>query len=160
MRAVRLRGAARREYEHKISRLQSAVVDARRYDRLRILGCAPGTSPTLKEGTVLRFQNLDGFIDSDIKLNPSRGEAANLDKFQPSAVKKKNLICLVGDCGRGAGLSQVMCDHHWSMVPQKIKIDIRDVYIDVTAWENLAPGKVPPKFQKLLGKAMTYIIEE
>jgi hypothetical protein len=50
--------------------------DAARYRRLRILGCAPAYTRQLAEATVMRFTNLDGFVDGDIALNPSRGEAS------------------------------------------------------------------------------------
>lgn len=47
------------------------ALDAARYRRLRILGATPSTSQPL---TVLRFPNLDDFIDADIKRQVSRGE--------------------------------------------------------------------------------------
>lgn len=50
-------------------------LDAKRYQRLRILGCAPMESKELKKGLVLRFTNLDDFLDNDLKNYPSRGEA-------------------------------------------------------------------------------------
>jgi hypothetical protein len=49
--------------------------DARRYRRLQVLGCAPDTWPGLEEGLVLRFTNLDHFVDADLAATPSRGEA-------------------------------------------------------------------------------------
>lgn len=49
--------------------------DARRYRRLRVLGCAPSTSQQLHSGTVLCFTNLDYFVDLDLSAHPSRGEA-------------------------------------------------------------------------------------
>lgn len=49
--------------------------DARRYRRLRVLGCAPMGSPNLGDGTVLCFTNLDKFVDDDRAAHPSRGEA-------------------------------------------------------------------------------------
>lgn len=49
--------------------------DAARYWRLRLLGCAPMESKQLENGTVLRFSNLDEFVDHDIKIYSSRGEA-------------------------------------------------------------------------------------
>ena len=52
-----------------------AEADARRYRRLQILGCAPDGSRNLDAGTVLRFTNLDAFVDADLHLHPSRGEA-------------------------------------------------------------------------------------
>ena len=42
--------------------------DAQRYRRLRALGAAPG-------GTVLRATGLDDFVDTDIRIVSSRGEA-------------------------------------------------------------------------------------
>lgn len=53
-----------------------ALLDACRYSRLRVLGCAPSTSPQLANGTVLTFTNLDKFVDEDIKNQPSRGESS------------------------------------------------------------------------------------
>lgn len=50
--------------------------DAQRYERLRVLGVAPCGTKQLESGTVLRFQNLDDFVDADIAASPSRGEAA------------------------------------------------------------------------------------
>ena len=49
--------------------------DARRYRRLRVLGAAPGGSKQLDQGTVLRFTNLDAFVDHDLTHYRSRGEA-------------------------------------------------------------------------------------
>lgn len=54
------------------------VRDARRYRRLQILGCAPSTSSQLDQGTVLAFTNLDAFVDEDLRVHPSRGEAMSL----------------------------------------------------------------------------------
>lgn len=48
---------------------------ARRYERLRILGCAPAYSKHLERAEVVRFTNLDEFVDGDIKWTPSRGGA-------------------------------------------------------------------------------------
>jgi len=52
-----------------------AALDARRYRRLRILGAAPAYTNHLRNGNVMRFNNLDTFIDDDIEAYPSRGEA-------------------------------------------------------------------------------------
>lgn len=63
--------------------------DAARYRRLRILGCAPGESKQLKEGTVLRFTGLDVYIDADILAHPSRGEAQSaIDPIAPETSEK------------------------------------------------------------------------
>lgn len=51
------------------------AIDAARYRRLHLLGCAPMGAPELDEGLVLRFSNLDAFVDADLKAYPSRGEA-------------------------------------------------------------------------------------
>lgn len=51
-----------------------ASINERRYQRLQILGAAPGGSKELEHGTVLRFQSLDAFIDADIAAHPDRGE--------------------------------------------------------------------------------------
>jgi hypothetical protein len=53
----------------------SPSVDALRYRRLRVLGCAPAYTSHLKDGDVLRFTNLDEFVDTDLKTVPTRGEA-------------------------------------------------------------------------------------
>lgn len=50
--------------------------DARRYRRLQVLGAAPFGSDELEHGNVLRFTNLDVFVDGDIAAHPSRGESA------------------------------------------------------------------------------------
>lgn len=73
--------AEKGEAKLKVIRLQ-AEVDAlrlshRRYERLSILGCAPGYSEHLDKGLVLRFSNLDKFIDDDIAAHPSRGDVCN-----------------------------------------------------------------------------------
>lgn len=49
---------------------------SQRYERLRVLGCAPYSSSHLERGLVMRFQNLDEFIDKDVENYPSRGEAS------------------------------------------------------------------------------------
>ncbi len=50
-------------------------VDAARYRRLRVLGVAPAYTDHLKNGNVMRFTNLDEFVDKDLAWTPSRGEA-------------------------------------------------------------------------------------
>lgn len=50
------------------------ALDAKRYRRLRVLGCAPDTSRYLHEGSVITFTTLDAFVDYDIETHPSRGE--------------------------------------------------------------------------------------
>lgn len=54
---------------------EQATKDARRYRRLRVLGCAVMNTPQLNSGTVSRFTNLDSIVDADIDDLPSRGEA-------------------------------------------------------------------------------------
>jgi hypothetical protein len=54
---------------------QSDAKDAARYRRLQILGCAPCYTEHLKKGEVMRFSNLDKYVDDDIAAHPSRGEA-------------------------------------------------------------------------------------
>lgn len=61
-------------YLNLLKQQEGMVLDARRYKRLQVLGCAPSTSLLLDKGLVLRFSNLDKFIDEDIKVHPSRGE--------------------------------------------------------------------------------------
>lgn len=54
---------------------QDVIRDARRYRRLQILGCAPGESRQLENAAVLCFTNLDAFVDDDLRVHQSRGEA-------------------------------------------------------------------------------------
>jgi hypothetical protein len=77
-------GRDRREAAEAIERLSAVPqgvkvsddsVDAARYRRLRVLGVAPAYTEHLNNGDVLRFTNLDEFIDRDISWTPSRGEA-------------------------------------------------------------------------------------
>ena len=49
--------------------------DVVRYHRLRIIGAAPGGTANLASGTVVRFTNLDAWLDEEIRRHPSRGEA-------------------------------------------------------------------------------------
>jgi hypothetical protein len=63
--------------------VETVSVDARRYHRLRVLGCAPAYSKHLQDGSVLRFTNLDEFVDADIERQPSRGEALSTTAPQP-----------------------------------------------------------------------------
>lgn len=62
--------------------------DAMRYRRLRVLGCAPAETKQLEQGSILRFQNLDEFIDKDLEHVPSRGEAVEI----PSRTAKEWLL--------------------------------------------------------------------
>lgn len=64
---------------------RSESLAARRYERLRILGCAPSYSKHLENGTVLRFTGLDEFVDEDLRLHKSRGEYED----KPSYVGEK-----------------------------------------------------------------------
>lgn len=50
------------------------AMDAKRYRRLRILGCAPYGTKQLKNGNVLCFSNLDVFLDDDLNAVPNRGD--------------------------------------------------------------------------------------
>lgn len=52
----------------------AATLDAKRYQRLRILGVAPNETKQLSEVTVIRFQSLDEFCDKDLAAYPDRGE--------------------------------------------------------------------------------------
>jgi hypothetical protein len=58
------------------TRCAELELDAARYQRLRVLGCAPMDTKQLASGTVMRFTNLDEFVDSDLRVVPSRGEPA------------------------------------------------------------------------------------
>lgn len=54
---------------------RAEALDAKRYRRLRILGVAPAYTKHLEDGNVMRFTNLDDFVDGDLS-NYVRGEAA------------------------------------------------------------------------------------
>lgn len=76
-----LRGELELTVEHlqqANSELASCSTDARRYQRLRVLGCAVGGTPQLDAGLVSRFTNLDAIVDEDIAAHPDRGEAKAL----------------------------------------------------------------------------------
>jgi hypothetical protein len=62
------------EAADEIQSLLQDEVDAARYRRLRVLGCAPIDTKELDAGLVMRFQNLDDHLDADIKAHASRGE--------------------------------------------------------------------------------------
>ncbi len=64
---------------------EPVALDAARYQRLRILGCAPGYTAHLERGEVLRFTNLDQFVDADLAIQPSRGEAKSSAATAPAA---------------------------------------------------------------------------
>ena len=55
--------------------LEKAKKDGKRYNRLRVLGCAVFGSNQLENGTVIRFQTLDEVVDLDLDRHKSRGEA-------------------------------------------------------------------------------------
>lgn len=63
--------------------------DAKRYRRLRILGAAPGGSKQLDQGTVLRFSNLDLFLDDDLRIHASRGEAREARSSSVDALRAR-----------------------------------------------------------------------
>jgi len=58
-----------------LEEIESLRLDAARYRRLRILGAAPLGSKHLNDKFVMCFTTLDKFIDDDIRIHPSRGEA-------------------------------------------------------------------------------------
>lgn len=63
--------------------VQVADRDVRRYQRLRIIGVAPSSTKQLENRTVLCFQNLDDYVDADLRAHPSRGEhPADLDAIE------------------------------------------------------------------------------
>lgn len=63
------------QWNRRLAAAEPGEPDAMRYQRLRILGCAPSYTKHLEDGSVLRFTNLDEFVDADLKTVPSRGEA-------------------------------------------------------------------------------------
>ncbi len=55
----------------------ASATDARRYRRLRVLGVEIPNLQPAADGIGLKcFQNLDDVVDTDIRRNPTRGEAA------------------------------------------------------------------------------------
>lgn len=66
-----LRGAA---HAVEVQLGPSIAIDATRYARLRVLGCAVIDTRQLAEGLVSRFTNLDEIIDADLKAHPERGD--------------------------------------------------------------------------------------
>lgn len=56
------------------------AIDAARYRRLRVLGVAPAESTHLTRGLVMRFTNLDDFVDQDRAVHQSRGEYSTATK--------------------------------------------------------------------------------
>lgn len=68
--------ALKREAPELFDQGESVALDAQRYRRLRVLGCAVYGTANLDAGTVSCFTNLDEVVDADIKAVPSRGEHA------------------------------------------------------------------------------------
>lgn len=64
----------------------SDAQDAARYRRLRVIGCAPSYSTALDDRVVLRFYNLDKFVDEDIAAHPSRGEVTRHNKPEAQSI--------------------------------------------------------------------------
>lgn len=56
---------------------QHLELDAARYRRLRVLGCAVFGTENLKKGFVSRFTNLDEVVDADMEAQKSRGEGTS-----------------------------------------------------------------------------------
>jgi hypothetical protein len=67
--------AAAEQYDALRLRVEELERDAKRYRRLRVVGVAPYNTPELERGFVLRFTNLDEFMDAEFLAHPSRGEA-------------------------------------------------------------------------------------
>lgn len=57
------------------AKCEADSINAKRYERLRVLGCALGGSTQLESGIVSCFTNLDDLVDADLAAHPSRGEA-------------------------------------------------------------------------------------
>jgi hypothetical protein len=54
--------------------LRELLRDAARYERLRILGCAPFDTDHLHQSVVMRFSNLDAYVDADLQRHQWRGD--------------------------------------------------------------------------------------
>ena len=83
---------------------QKPVADGVRYRRLRVLGCAPMLSANLAAGTVLRFTNLDGWVDADICSYPGRGDGPFDKPESPSEIALRNIASYLGVGGHNAPL--------------------------------------------------------
>jgi len=60
----------------KASEADALVRDAERYRHLQIIGCAPFDTPSLANGTVMRFSNLDAFVDEQLRVKKLFGRPA------------------------------------------------------------------------------------
>ncbi|MFA5899410.1 MAG: hypothetical protein WC829_09900 [Hyphomicrobium sp.] len=76
--------------------------DGVRYRRLRVLGCAPMLSENLEQGTVLRFTNLDSFVDADLTNYPERGDKPFNTLESASEIALRNIACSLGVGGHNA----------------------------------------------------------
>lgn len=83
------------------------VADGVRYRRLRLLGCAPTESENLKNGTVLRFTNLDRFVDADLVNYPNRGDKPFEQAESLAELALRNIACFLGVGGHNAPLVDV-----------------------------------------------------
>ena len=88
--------------------------DARRYQRLRILGCAVDGTRHLEAGLVIRFQCLDDLLDEDIRRHPSRGEAHEVLSAQPA---DPGLGPQVRPVEKFPGLREVVAAHFFPSKP-------------------------------------------
>lgn len=80
--------------------MSATIRDAIRYRRLRILGCAPGGTKQLDQGSVLCFQNLDDFVDADLVAHPHRGEARERDAAPTQdRAAVEECLCVLEDDG-------------------------------------------------------------
>jgi len=99
--------------------------DAKRYQRLRVLGCAVGGTPQLDAGLVSRFTNLDAIVDEDIAAHPDRGEA-----------KGSAPVHIGMDLGSPDGDSTVYkCEHGISNAPCVICFALKAPAVSETAEE-------------------------
>lgn len=96
MQALRRKGESMKTVE--------PMADGVRYRRLRLLGCAPTESENLKNGTVLRFTNLDRFVDADLVNYPNRGDKPFEQAESLAELALRNIACFLGVGGHNAPL--------------------------------------------------------
>lgn len=84
--------------KHKAGETSDIALDARRYRRLQVLGCAVMNTPQLEKGLVSRWTNLDAIIDADLKAHPSRGEDSPLEPAPVKAIADQDPNERCGNC--------------------------------------------------------------
>lgn len=110
--------------------------DAARYRRLRVLGCAPAYTQHLARNDVMRFTNLDAFIDEDIAAHPSRGEAKTDGLAQSSQdrddLRSNALILLAAEDERQSRLHALL-----ETIREQIRLEVAPEHRPATLFQNI-----------------------